>query len=512
MNSAITAVNILQRQDIVDNDPNDSAYTTADGKQLIVLIGDSMHGNSNNGPGPTPIAGTVFEWNGSAEVMVTNDDLLLSENASGVHGPGAGSPWPQCGVTYNAATSRKPVYVDTHSPGSEFAPNIDNNNWSSTGTLRALATTKINSAIAHYEVQRPMVIFVFLGVNDIGGTALIGTIQSDIAAFFVWVQATYPNTPIVCAQPGFAGNNNETLRAQQVRTAIKQQAVLNSNVHLFANFGHLDRQSGSSHFVQSSNNTVGNMASRWLTSSSYSKWARAIIASHSIDLSTTQKDKVQVWVGDGVEYLGIDIFYNWKSANEVDNKNDWGFGAYLIPVNNMVFNSGVSYQSPGNVSGTLSYLRSVYVPSGLLNAAVDDVLMGVGIVSIANTVATSLFGVRISGGTSEATLEVNAAGAKSFRIHDVTSTTNAGGFNAGSSYYITRNGTTKSLIENTTVVTSATVSSVSIPNIQPFIFALSIAGATNRNGAAAFNFFVHGKNSVIGANIHAKTQTLLTGW
>jgi hypothetical protein len=279
-------------------------YTTADGKQLFAIIGDSLGGTSDTGPGPTPTSGTVFEWDGSAEAEVTNADLAAANN---------GSPWPQMGITYNASSAKKSVFIDNHVPGSEFSPNGDNNNWSSTGTLRAAAETKIDSAVTNYDVI-PKAIFVTLGSNDLRGSVAIATILSDIDAFFTWITTKYPDTDVLIMQvgktdqAGGSPNTEGTARAHQIRARIKQNVINNTRVHFYGNGGTLPTYDAL-HWTQVGNNTAGNMAARWLLNPSYSKWARSIIASQSVDISTARKDLIEDFVTTVDFTTGVDTLY-----------------------------------------------------------------------------------------------------------------------------------------------------------------------------------------------------------
>jgi hypothetical protein len=72
---AMSAVTIGRNTTVLDTDP--------DGKQVFLVIGDSKAAGSNNttGPGPTPTAGTVFQWDkvNNQVIQVTNTDVLCAD-------------------------------------------------------------------------------------------------------------------------------------------------------------------------------------------------------------------------------------------------------------------------------------------------------------------------------------------------------------------------------------------------------------------------------------------------
>jgi hypothetical protein len=488
---------------------NIDAYTTADGKQLFGIIGDSTGGTSDTGPGPTPTSGTVFEWTGSVENEITNADLsTAADNTGSTAGANAGSPWPQMGITYYNGYSRKSVFIDCHVGGSEFTPNGDNSNWSSTGTLRGTAETKIDSAITEYGVT-PKAIFVELGSNDIRHNVAIATVLSDIDAFFTWITTKYPNTDIVCLQPGQtdqvngSANTQGSERAHQIRARIKQNALNNSRVHLYGNAGTVENYDNL-HFTQSGNNHVGRMAANWLLNDSYSKWARSIIASQYTEPTSAQKTLIENWVSAINYTTGLDTFLPFrKMSTEKDAFNDWGFETFASKVATLTLGEN------GFTGSGAGYLRSKFFGSAALHATTDDFYCGSEVIS--QTGNGALFGARNASTTAEMSVQFTTSN-RSYRANDVTATSVTGDFTDGNSYYVARDAGNKILYSNTTAENTTAQASTAAMTKEFFIFARNNNDTADVFMTGTGGFWVYGKKTVLQPVFHSATQTLLNNW
>src|SRR5215204_2425590 len=152
---------MLQQGIILSRVRRSSADTTPDNRQGFLIIGDSLAGDtsSNTVLGPTTASNTCYLWNGSGQTMLTTQDI---NNAGAIYG----TSWKQFALDYYTATGLKPFFVNRAAGGSEFYPNGDTNNWSTTGALYSPSVTDANNALAFLGVPRFRAIFVRLGHND----------------------------------------------------------------------------------------------------------------------------------------------------------------------------------------------------------------------------------------------------------------------------------------------------------------------------------------------------------
>lgn len=482
-----------------------SPDTNPDGKQLFAILGDSIARGTSDGVGPTPTAGTVFEWDGAAEVEVTNSDLIDANT---------GSMWPRFGIDHNTNTGRKPVFINTAAGGAEYSPNGDNNNWSSTGTLRAAALTKINSAMSHYAVTKLKGIFVILGVNDARGAVALATIQSDISDFYTWLQTQYPDTPILIAQIGRTESVTAAVRINTIRGYVRSIVEANTNCHFFCNLtslvsgGYYDTDN--LHLAQTGNNMVGQMAARWFSNSAYSKWARSIIASFTDDLSTARKTLISNFVGADPTtfFLSLDVFLLFKNTNEDNCYNDWLFGAGPLKVNTLIFTANQDLAAAGG-----GYVRSGYISSVALKSTLEDVIFGCRCTS--KTVGSmTIIGSVNASSTSDRRLATTLTGPnRSYRVHDTTGTSVTGDMAAGSNYHQRRtSGNVKQMIRNTTVDSNVSVAVAVAVTVEDYIFALNTNGSSGSFATAGLGCYYNGKDSVIQSQIDAKINALLDGW
>lgn len=184
--------------------------TNGSNQQAFLIIGDSIARGTSNGDGPTPAAGTVYEYINSV-VQVGSTDL---NNAV------TGSQWPKFGIDYNAATGFKPVFINRAEGGSEFSPNGDTNNWSTSGNRYGIAQTAAENCLSAMGVTQLRAIFIVLGVNDARGSVDLAQIQLDVDSLFNRLQIDYPGTPVYMVNVGRTESAISNARIDAVRSYI----------------------------------------------------------------------------------------------------------------------------------------------------------------------------------------------------------------------------------------------------------------------------------------------------
>lgn len=200
---------------------NNEFNTTGDGEQLFVIIGNSIARGTSAGEGPTPSAGTVFEWNGSAVVEVSNDDLIAAAT---------GSQWPKMGIDYNTATGYKPVFSNSGVGGADFSNPGDNSYWATGGTLYPAMKTKVNNALTELSLTRPRGIFVILGINDARGSQDLVDVEAAITDVFDKLEADWPDTRIYVVNIGREAAGSATARINAIRGYLANEVTARENV------------------------------------------------------------------------------------------------------------------------------------------------------------------------------------------------------------------------------------------------------------------------------------------
>ena len=122
-----------------------TADTTINGEQFFLVVGDSIAQGSNNssGPGPTPTAGTVKQYNGSAIVDIGSADVYNVVS-------GGGTMMPKMGIDYNAESGKIPMFISCGSQGSNFENETGDggNNWSNEKWRSLGATGEYSTQVA----------------------------------------------------------------------------------------------------------------------------------------------------------------------------------------------------------------------------------------------------------------------------------------------------------------------------------------------------------------------------
>lgn len=188
---------------------NASPFTTVDGKQAFLLVGDSIaKGTSISGKGPTPVSGTVYEWDGSNIVEVGANDLSIANT---------GSQYPQMGTSYLSITGNRCVFVDCGTGGAYISPGDATINWSTTGSLYAPMKVKAYEGLAALRLQRFRGIILILGINDAGFGTTLTTIQTDLISLFSRLNADFPNTPVYIVNLGRTASAISDSRIDAIR-------------------------------------------------------------------------------------------------------------------------------------------------------------------------------------------------------------------------------------------------------------------------------------------------------
>lgn len=447
-------IGILSSYTLSESDP----ATNVNGEQAFLVVGDSIANGSNNstGPGPTPTAGTVKQWNGSSVIDIGSADVYNIP-------AGGGTFMPRMGIDYNAATGKKPVFIPLGSSGAEFSPNGDNNNWSATGTLRASAETQVANCLAALGTTKLKGIIVILGINDARASTTLSTVQSDIDSFFTWLTTTYPGVLIQVVQIGRTESVTGNQRIYTVRERIVANAISKTDVNMCFNLGSWINSGGygadNLHPNQTGNNDLGAALARWWSNSSYSKWARSIISSMFGDITSARKSLIN----DFVNTIGSDLFafenlHFLKVSNANDIGSDWSF-LQLLHLNTGDVNLNTNF----SCNGTDDSFETTFNPSiSNLRASQNDTCTYALIADNGAAGTRTLFG-----GSNAGIFYRFTQGDLQYVVNDGTTRTIPGPINAfsdNSSYAVFRNGTTKGAIKDATVIDSFTQSSTGALN------------------------------------------------
>lgn len=459
-----------------------TADTTINGEQFFLVVGDSIAQGSNNssGPGPTPTAGTVKQYNGSAIVDIGSADVYNVVS-------GGGTMMPKMGIDYNAESGKIPMFISCGSQGSNFENETGDggNNWSSAGTLRGTTEADVSAALALKGLTKLKGICVILGVNSARGTEDLTTVvYPAIDAFFTWLTSTYPGVPIMVSQVGRSEVQSHDARLYGVRNRILSNAFSTSDVHMVFNMASWINTSGygvdNLHPNQVGQDNMGASFARWLRAdnSSYSKWGRSVIASLYDNPSTTRRGLINTFIASQVtsgNFALLEHLTVYKTTTQDNCFSDFAFLGYLFNNTSIVFTANDSLSS----NGTSNHYAITFIGSvNNARASQNDFIVGVKckVNSTAQGTVSCLFGGS-DGSDVLGTLQ-NSTPALTYRSSDATINTNTTDLKYAndSMYGVARNGTTKALIKNASVLASVTQASTGTVSVLPTV------GAFNNNG------------------------------
>lgn len=455
-----------------------TADTTPDLKRVKLIIGDSTAGHTSSATsvGPTTPADSCYLWNGTGITELTTADINKS-------GPTYGTLWKKYALDVYNATGYKSVFCHHASAGSEFSPNGDNNNWSVTGSLYAPAIADCDLALAFLNLSLPHEIHISCGINDVTGSASTSDINTDLLSLISRLQTKYPGVPILIEQIGRDNVNLYSARIAFVRKALKNLALTNSGVHLingnfsmYANGLTANPGVDDTHPSQDGNNHRGAMRARWSINSSYSKWARSIIASHYDDLSSTIKDGWEAFMTAAQsEYLDLDQLLILRNTDKKNTLVDFGYLA-APQDQGYTFNANTSI----SFNGSSTYYAPSLVPTGLWNkASQDDFVRMVKVITATTAAGNSASLSSAFDGTIRIRMVQTSGSLISIISNAATATTDGTDtkYQANTWHGQGRDGGNQFLIKGSTDLATGAVASTGLCNRAP------VLGAEDANGS-----------------------------
>lgn len=503
------------------SDTSGSDDTNANGEQAILFIGDSIMQGSNNssGPGPTPTAGTVKQYNHTADAI---QDIGSADVYNVVSG--GGTMIPQYGIDYNAESGYIPVAISMGSQGANFEAEAGDggNNWSSTGTLRATAETRVTRTLELLGTTKLKAIFVVLGINSARGSEDLTTVvYPAIDDFFTWLTTTYPGVKIYVSQIGRHETQSHNDRIYGVRYRIRTNALNNTDVEMFFNMASWIMSSGygadNLHPNQVGQNNMGASAARVMRAdnANLTKWGRSAVAALYDNPSTTRRALIDTLMSTIVasgDYAKLELLILFKTTTQNNIWVDFAFLGYLFNNTSVIFTANDSIGS----NGTSNHYAIAFVPSvNIGQASQNDFFMGVK--CKVNSTAQGTLACLIGGsdGSDVAAVLQNTTPALTYRANDATvSTTTAElKFQDDAFYGPARNAGNKYLLKNATQLATAAVASTGTVSVLPTIGAFNNNGTIQNRINATYEYTLAGKYSDIAlSSVLAAIETCTDNW
>lgn len=433
----------------------------ASGFDVYIRLGDSIfRGNSTPPiPGPTPLAGTMFEWDGNELIEITTNDLA---DASG------GSPWPSYCISRNAITGRIQVVVNCAQGGSTITPYEDSGRiWSATGpgSLRQQAIDKVGILLS-LPGARLINVGTSGGVNDFREpvkptAAEFKTWYQDLID---WVNTQWNNPTIYIAQ--IVSSGNESQLACDMRKKILELESENANVYLALNtLGYLSQGYGSVdlvHFIQDGNNKAGEQMAYYDTLTTRTKRMRSLLSKFDTPISAEHEESWQTFFDDCELHGNLDALeFLQIYVSTTDKNRRVEFMNIGIPQADAAAHTPNSHVA---TNGIATFIGAGYIPAtDRINATQDDIFFCVKVKTI-TTPGTTTAGVFGTQASAQFYLLQGSAGLQ-YRVNDGTATIWNGKQKPSDNTFIGigRSGTTKFLMEDAVQVHSAVAASTSTP-------------------------------------------------
>lgn len=475
------------------------------------VIGDS-NADGRGDTIPVVAPNTLYNWNVTSFVEITTQSVAIDDNTKG-------SIWQQFATDYKAATGRKVLLVTGGSGGSEFYPNVDTNNWYTSGVLYAAWKTRMTNAL---NGRKATGIFIVLGVNDVRASHSIANITTGVNSLVSRLQTDFPGVPVLFVQVGRTETEINSQLLYQTRQLLKETCEANADFHMCGNAATFAVMSGgynvdNLHYSQATNNSLGSMLARWFQNSAYSKWARSIISSYSIEISSARKTLINNFIASmGADFHDLNTFNLWKNESLFDVNSDWTFlgltgaGGATVNVNSNVSTNGTTERI------VIAYFNNYFVKGG---AASNNYRFGVKLNTVGTAAGTAaiMFGtVNIAGTAAIRAAQGGGANPTNFMSNTLTQRNGTqADLVAGTLYTVARNGNTEEFYRNKTLDASGVQAFVASVN------ELMAVGALLTGSTSTYSFFYNGTYHYVFAspytgfdydNFYDAAEALVAGW
>lgn len=465
--------------------------TTPDGKQLYLIVGDSIAAGRGLTAGPTASAGTVYEFT-TSEVELTTADVSTASD---------GSPWKQFGITNNARTGKKPVFLCQGSGGSNIYPTGDNNDWYTTGTLRSPTETKVSAAFTNYNLTKLKGIIVILGINDLRDGTSRGDITTGLNSFITWLTTTWADTPIYVVNIGRHSSSSFNADICWLRKQWLAAADANTNIHIatgMSTFNSWGYYHDDLHPSQTGNNLIGNLVDRYISYETFTnKKVRTILSYFETELSSERRTLIDTFVSGQVSngnWALLSGFQRYKNSTQNNALVDW-FGLSSVELN-----GSPTFNANDNIStnGTSSYIATSLNPTIMEVEGLNDIRGCVHLKTNNNGTGANrcLFGSLNTGGTSSFSAAQVNTGNLRYRVHDAANTDYTGETVYGNNAYyeIKRTASNaKALLKNGSSVATSSQASVALASRATFVGARNNAGTADLFQSGDFEGYDQGK-------------------
>lgn len=434
---------------------------------LVGIAGDSNAAGRASTAGVTTLPGTCFEFNGTALVELTTGEISTAIN---------GSFAKQFAFDHHARTGQAVVFVCGGVPSATFSIGVNTNNWmpSPDGVNYDTFVSKMDNALIFLGKTNPDAILWSLGVNDINGANTAAAIDVAIDSLMDRITAKYPPTQNLWIQIGRNVAAFDSQKFYDCRNFLINRIEEHPTHAMCCNALTFTFTTGyeadAIHYNSTSHAWYGSACDRYLALNSIpNKWARGAMASLYVSVSSA----VQTAIVDLVTtlYANADYFTTeacliyTSSANVYNSQIDLAFMSAAQPV-------GATYlDSVGfRLDGVDDYIATSIDPSYFKRASATDVIhmSKIFVNRDLATVAASLFGGNL--GLLVVLLQQSGSGALIYRLNDnTTSNTTANAtitkFRDDHFYSMARSGTSKSVLEDLTLVVPAvTVAQTGVPS------------------------------------------------
>lgn len=476
--------------------------TTANGREGILWIGDSILAGSSTAYGPTPTAGTVYQVNLITRAVTQIGATDISDSV----GYTCFSMAPSFGIHYNTATGRKPMIMNHAISGSTFEE------WDTVYLDSVIPNA--NLFLSEQGLGGFRAIVISLGINDRDDPSLPG-VQTYCNSVYTKILSAFPKTKIYVVQAALSNGMNDGVMF--IKKMLKQKVRDNRLVRFAFNYQGIHASNyfyDANHANATGNDEMGKMLSRAIIHENEPKEAASIMSSRFDDADITERNKIKAFTtAMGDSFYDIDFLTIGKQPDSRSKFTDFGLLHAMSNFGSYTADAGASYST-----NNTSHVKTGIVPSiTLMKATVSDMFVMIDYLS--------------SQGTADATAAVFGCddGTRSFTLKEIGASTEIRGranttsgdevlegtdnFIAGNSYGLKVNGTSLQIIKNGSNYGSAhTITGAqTLATQQIMAGGMVTSGVVGNMRPLSFRWMVMGKASTVNlATLNSALNTLVS--
>lgn len=296
-------------------------FISLDGRAAVFVFGDSRAAGFGGSSPPEPDPDTVFEYD-------KDNDIIVEVGSTDLIDVTGGSPWPQFGIDFFDQQGIKPVFLHVAESSATITAHGGDagNNFAVGGNHWTTILDKAPLALAAIGVEIPILIILYLGINEISlGAETEGDTLTSYQELIDRINTEFPGSRIFIIKDNYGYDpQNGAKELCRIERRLQED---NENVYLTGDNSVVFNTAGTTadylHPNQVGNDMIGSMVARnYEFLKTKSKEVALVLSSKSSPVNSTREGKLTTFIeflkAEGLYYDKTEVCCMFKGDNLPD--------------------------------------------------------------------------------------------------------------------------------------------------------------------------------------------------